>query len=166
MKTRAIAVVFAGLLLALKMDTGLTGAEHPEHPHGDGAKEHPQESKSADTQKAFQDSFENDVKNHVQTEASKTGGVFTVKDDALNKVWKLRLVKVHKNKICMLDQGRTCFACADFKEVNGRNKIDLDFYADHAPDGAVAIKKVLIHKVNGIPRFTYDKDNNRVPLKK
>ena len=79
--------------------------------------------------------------------------------------WKLELVKVHKSKICMLNEGKTCFACADLKEVGGKNKLDLDFYADHSPDGKMTMSKVLIHKVNGKKRFNYDKNNNMVQVK-
>lgn len=154
---------------------GLSG-EHPEHPtpakseskeHPKGeSKEHPKEHpKKVAQNKAFQNDFEKVVKDYVVSEAQKTGGVYTIHDDVANKDWKLELVKVHKNKICMLQEGRQCFACADFKEVGGKNKIDLDFYANKAEDGVITMEKVLIHKVNGKPRFTYDKNNNMVPVK-
>ena len=58
-----------------------------------------------------------------------------------------------------------CFACADFKEVGGKNKLDLDFYANKSSDGKMTMEKVLIHKVNGKRRFTYDKENNMIPVK-
>ena len=156
--------VIAGLLFAFAgAQASLIAAEHPEHPTGGMGRAAAQ--KSADLQKE-KDAFEMDVKNYIQSEARKTGGVFAVRDDVLNKDWKLKLVKVHKNKICMLDQGKTCFACADFNEVNGKNKLDLDFYASHAADGTTSITKVIIHKLNGKPRFTYDSNNNIVPLAK
>ena len=138
-------------------------AEHPEHPTA-GSKEHPNKV-SAAQQKSAQDEYEKFVKDYVASEAQKTGGVYTIHDDVANKDWRLELVKVHKNKICMLNEGNTCFACADLKEVGGKNKVDLDFYANHSPDGKMAMDKVLIHKVNGKPRFTYDKNNNMCPLK-
>ena len=153
--------IVLGLLLAnAGTQTALFAAEHPEHPTG--GKDRSAAQKSSDQQKE-KDAFEMDVKNYIKSEAKKTGGVFTVRDDVQNKDWKLNLVKVHKNKICMLDQGKTCFACADLNEVNGKNKLDLDFYASHAADGTTSVTKVIIHKLNGKPRFTYDSNNNIVP---
>ena len=154
-----------GLLLGV-WGSGISG-EHPEHPtpaksESSGSKEHP---KKGAVDKTFQNDFEKVVKDYVASEAQKTGGVYTIHDDAANKDWKLELVKVHKNKICMLQEGKQCFACADFKEAGGKNKLDLDFYANKSEDGQVTMKKVLIHKVNGKPRFTYDKNNNMVPTK-
>ena len=141
-------------------------AEHPEHPT---THEHPagsmEKSKQADQEKNFQNDFEKVVKDYIDSEAKKTNGVYTLRDDAANKDRKLKLLKVHKNKICMLDQGKTCFACADFRDLGSKDKLDLDFYYKKAEDGSLTIDKVLIHKLNGKPRFTYDKENKMVPLK-
>lgn len=166
-----------------------TGVEHPtpetktpdvkkEHPQSSGkldaaSKEHPKEKKEHPKEhpkkgveeKAFQNQYEKIVKDYLDQEASKTGGVYTIKDDLDQKEWKLKLIKVHKSKICMLQANKVCFACADFQQVDGKSKLDLDFYADKAEDGAISINKVLIHKVNGKPRFTYDSQNNMVPAK-
>ncbi|MBI3013413.1 MAG: hypothetical protein HYY63_07300 [Elusimicrobia bacterium] len=151
-------------------------AEHP-HEHPQGSEEHPTEMKKpmqehskehpkkGVSNKAFQESFETVVKDYLKSEAQKTGGVYTIRDEVLGKAWKLELTKVHKSKICMLQGGKLCFACADLKEVGGKNKLDLDFYADHSEDGKMTINKVLIHKLNGKPRFTYDSNNAVVPVK-
>ncbi|MBI2119026.1 MAG: hypothetical protein HYT97_05305 [Elusimicrobia bacterium] len=152
------------------------GKEHPqsEGKSGDATakespkekKEHPKEHpKKGVKEKAFQDQYEKIVKDYVDQASAKTGGVYTIKDEVANKEWNLTLIKVHKSKICMLQANKVCFACADFQEVNGKSKLDLDFYADKAEDGTISINKVLIHKVNGKPRFTYDSQNNMVPLK-
>ena len=143
--------------------------EHPtemkkEHPT-EAKKEHPKEHPEAAKGKSFQNEYEKVVKNYLSAESIKTGGVFTIKDDAGSKEWKLKLLKVHKSKICLLQEGKTCFACADFKEVGGKNKLDLDFYANKSPEGKITIDKVLIHKVNGKQRFTYDANNNLIPVK-
>ena len=142
---------------------GISG-EHPEHPTSPASKEHPNKV-SAAQQESAQDDYEKLVKDHVASEAQKTGGVYTIHDDVVKKDWKLELVKVHKNRICMLNEGKTCFACADLKEVGGKNKLDLDFYANHSPDGKMTMDKVWIHKVNRKPRITSDKNNNRCPVK-
>ncbi len=147
---------------------GISG-EHPEHPmpqKNTAAKEHPKEHPNKAAQdKTFQSDYEKFVKDYVAAEAKKSGGAYTIHDDVSNKDWKLELVKVHKNKICMLQEEKTCFACADLKEVDSTNKLDLDFYANKSPDGKMTMDKVMIHKVNGKPRFTYDSQNNRVSVK-
>jgi len=139
--------------------------EHPEQP---SSKEHP--TKAAQTQalpndKLFQDDFEKVVKDYVTSEGEKTQGLYIFHDSVTNKDLKLELVKVHKTKICMLEEGRICFACADFKEVGKNNKFDLDFYASRSPEGVITMGEVVIHKVNGKPRFTYDSNNKKVPIK-
>jgi len=157
---------------------GVSG-EHPEHPTPASSpapvsKEHPKEHPEHPTQplqskvqndKLFQNDFEKIVKDYVTSEGEKTKGIYTLYDDVMNKNWKLELVKVHKTKICMLDQGKLCFACADFKEVGTKNKLDLDFYASRSPEGTITMGEVMIHKVNGKPRFTYDSNNKKVPIK-
>ncbi len=160
---RKAAFITMSLILSV-WGLGISG-EHPEHPtssasNGQSTKD------SAAQQKSNQDEFEKFVKEYIASAAKNTGSVYKVHDDVLNKDWKLELVKVHKNKICMLNEGKTCFACADLKEVGGKNKLDLDFYASHSPDGKMSMEKVLIHKVNGKPRFTYDSQNAMCPVKK
>lgn len=168
MKTKAALIALS--LICGAIASQLKAAEHPEHPAptsvGSGG-EHPKKTsehpKKTSDDKAFRNDYEKIVKDYVAQESQKTAGAFTIRDDVLNKDWKLSLVKVHKSKICMLQEGKVCFACADFKEVNGKNKLDLDFYADRSADGKMTITKVLIHKLNGKRRFTYDKNNNMVP---
>src|SRR5712691_3228281 len=100
MKTKA---AFITMSLALGVwGVGISG-EHPEHPTSGASKEHPNKM-SAAQQKSAQDEYEKFVKDYVASEAQKTGGVYTVHDDVLNKDWNLELVKVHKNRICMLNE--------------------------------------------------------------
>src|SRR3989338_3362855 len=74
--------------------------EHPGHKH-EHPKEHPKKPAQS---KEFQNSFEKVVKDYVSSEAQKTGGVYTIQDEVANKEWKLKLDKVHKSKICMLQE--------------------------------------------------------------
>ena len=55
-------------------------------------------------------------------------GIFTVKDEKLDKDWDLKLVKVLKKRVVHLGDQRF-FACADFKTVGKgkKDKVDLDF---------------------------------------
>ncbi|NNN07059.1 MAG: hypothetical protein HKL90_14280 [Elusimicrobia bacterium] len=96
----------------------------------------------------------------------KTKAPFTVHDDKLGKDWTLKLVRVHQDRIMQLGDNQF-FACSDFKSARkgGKDALDLDFFASKNPDGAWKIDKVLIHKVNGKPRYTWNAKNEMVPVK-
>ena len=150
------------IIMGLALPVALMAAEHPEHPH---SKEHPTSQK--DQEKTLREQFNKAVKDYV--EKARVGGGFKVHDDKLNKDWDLKLVKVHKNKIVHLsDKPYRCFACADFKSTakGDKTKVDLDFYATKDDKDVYAVEKVLIHKVNGQPRYTYNDKNEMVPVTK
>ncbi len=148
------------------------GAEHPsgdvkghEHPMG-GAEhpagkphEHPVGSKAWNKQMSKE--YNKAVVDYVEKSAGE--GAFKVSDDKLGKEWALKLVRVHKNKIAHLGEGRF-FACADFKAVGEKAKVDLDFYAMRGEDGSWSMEKVLVHKVDGKARYTYNDKNEMVPV--
>lgn len=164
-----------GLALSL-LATGAGAAEHPkehptaapgpqqgkpqEHPQGH---EHPLGSKAWTKQMSRE--FTKAVEDYVGQKSAAAGGAFKVHDDKLGKDWALKLVGVHKKRVAHLGD-QHFFACADFKSVEkgSKDKVDLDFYA--AKTGAEwKIDKVLIHKVNGQPRYTYNDKNEMVPVK-
>lgn len=160
------------LCAALLAAAGLQAAEHPEHPKG---KEHPagHEHPAGDAKgnpavgsKKWKAQVKKEytaaVEAYVKEQSEGKPG-FPVKDDKLGKQWDLRLANIHKNKIVHLGDDRF-FACADFKTVEKgkKDKVDLDFYASRNPQGW-KLDKVVIHKVNGKPRFTYDEKNEMVP---
>ncbi|MBI4051675.1 MAG: hypothetical protein HY400_04140 [Elusimicrobia bacterium] len=134
-----------------------TPAEHPK-------KEHPgHEHPGGMSPKEVKKTFTKTVEEHVATESRKSDGAFKINDSTLNKDWNLQLKKIHKNKIANLG-GDKFFACADFKEKNGsKKKVDLDFYIQKGAAGW-QVEKVLIHKVEGKPRFTYNEKNEMIPV--
>lgn len=139
--------------------------EHPkEHPTQGKAMEHPKQEKKAAASDA-RATFSQAVKAHAKQQSAKSKGLFFVHDEQLNKDWYLVLTRIHKEKIAQLDDGRL-FACADFREAGEDNSmVDLDFYARDTGNG-LKVEEVLIHKVGGKPRFSYDANNNRVPAGK
>lgn len=177
------------LIAALALAYGARAAEHPEHPQ---AHEHPAEQPQAKPEKGAHEEhpaghkhgehpaghehpvgskawskqmrkeFNAAVVDFVAGEAK--DGAYSVKDEVLGKTWELKLIGVHKKRIVHLgDKG--FFACADFKTVGGeKRKLDLDFYATKDA-GGWRIDKVLIHKVDGKPRYTYNEKNERVPVR-
>lgn len=135
------------------------GKEHPEHPKG----EH---SKAPEGSKAWMNQIRKEYDNAVHEYAkAKTKEPFVVRDDKLGKNWELKLVRVHKDRIVSLGNNRF-FACSDFKSVKAGEKdtLDLDFFATKNPEGTWNVEKVMIHKVNGNPRYTWNEKNEMVPV--
>lgn len=135
-------------------------AEHPkkgEHPAGH---EHPMGSKEWTKQTTKE--YTQEVERYVKEESAK--GAFKVHDDKLGKDWQLKLVRIHKDRVVHLGNNQF-FACSDFKSVKkgSKDKVDLDFYATKTKEGWKT-DKVLIHKVNGRPRYTYNDKNEMVPV--
>ena len=102
------------------------------------------------------------VEGDIAAKTAGSGGKFMVSDEALKKDWGLKLLRIHKHKIARLSED-SFFACADFKETEGKGKVDLDFYVSKS-DAGWKVDKVLVHKVDGKPRFTYNEKNEIVPL--
>ena len=129
--------------------------KHEEHP-----KEHPEQpsGKVFDLKKEYTTAV-----NTYINEQIKNNGAFNVFDAKLKKEWGMSLVQIHSNKIVGLGNDRY-FACADLKDAKTGKMLDLDFYATKKASGW-EIEPALIHKVEGTRRYTYDANNNRVPLK-
>ena len=120
------------------------------------------EDKAAVTPKALQAKYSAAVEKHVKRESKKTGA-FQVPDDVLKKEWPLALKRIHKDRIVSLGEGKF-FACADFKEKGGKKTdLDLDFYVSKQGDAWI-VDRVLVHKVSGVARYTYNDNNERVPI--
>lgn len=90
----------------------------------------------------------------------KEEGAFTLEDDVTGDIRTLTLVQVHER---VGKTGDAYYSCTDMKDAAGGEVLDLDFdVADE--DGALEVVDVRIHKVNGQPRYTYDDQDNRIPL--
>jgi len=96
------------------------------------------------------------IQSHVDAQAKAQGGVFQVKDDKLNKTWKVKLDKIHDPVRMFEKDGKPIyFACSDFKSVDSTDILDIDFWM--APKGnELVVTDTKIHKVNGEPRYTYE----------
>ena len=138
-----------------------TAAEHPgtsvdkskaEHPGKDVEKtkaEHPGKPVTAKFVKKS-------IKEHVRVQSKATDGIFVIRDDKLNKEWKLKLDKIHDPVRMFKKNGDMIyFTCSDFKSIEGKDVIDVDFWMVPKGDKLVVID-TKIHKVNGEPRYTYE----------
>ncbi|MBI4369898.1 MAG: hypothetical protein HY547_06690 [Elusimicrobia bacterium] len=134
------------------------GKEHPEHPKG-------KSSQAPEGSKAWMTQIRKEYDNAVcEVSKAKTNEPYIIHDDKLGKDWEIKLVRVHKKRIVSLGNNRF-FACSDFKSVKKgeKDKLDLDFFATKNQDGTWNVEKVLIHKVNGIPRYTWNEKNEMAP---
>lgn len=137
----SIAALLTGIL---PCSTGLA-AEHGGSPMA----EHPGQTVTATEVK-------NAIKDHVKALSEATNGIFVIKDDKLGRQWQLRLDKIHDPVRTFEKDGRTVyFACSDFRAVDGPDVLDIDFWMVDK-GGKLQTIDTRIHKVNGIPRFTYE----------
>ncbi len=121
---------------------GLRAApEHPEHPNGE--------------KKISIDTLEKAIQAKIAEKTKQDGGVFKLHDDVLNKTWELDLVKVHRDKLARLEDGRY-FACVDMKARGGSDVVDVDFFLTEK-DGELAFSDMAVHKVNGVARYGWEK---------
>jgi hypothetical protein len=144
---------FFSLALAISLSAALPAvsalAQQKEHP-----KEHPQNPPSG--KKLSTDDIDAAIRAHIDEKSKTSGGRFEVRDDVLNKNWSLELVRVHKDKLQALADGRY-FACVDFKAPDA-TMVDVDFFLKKDGD-KLAVTDTTVHKVDGKARYNYEEKN-------
>lgn len=99
------------------------------------------------------------MKDYVTQESEETG-TFDVFDPETGDMRELSLVRVHER---VGKTGNYYYSCADFKDINSGEMLDLDLDVEDQ-DGNLSVVDVRIHKVNGKERYTYDANDNRIPI--
>lgn len=144
---------FFSLALAVSLSAALPAvsalAQQKEHP-----KEHPQNPPSE--KKVSTDDIDAAIRAHIEEKAKASGGRFEVRDDVLSKTWSLELVRVHKDKLQALADGRY-FACVDFKAPDA-TMVDVDFFLKKDGD-KLAVTETTVHKIDGKARYNYEEKN-------
>jgi len=140
---------FWALSLAILLAAGIAAAaEHGGSPMRGGA-EHPGTAINADFVKKS-------IKDHVKRLSKATDGVFVIRDDQLGKEWRLKLDKIHDPVRKFVRDGKTVyFTCSDFRAADSADLLDIDFWMVEK-DGELEVIDTKIHKLNGVPRFTYE----------
>jgi len=141
---------FFSLVLALSLSAVPAFAQQKEHP-----KEHPQEHPPSG-KKLSTDDIDASIRAHIEEKSKASSGRFEVRDDVLNKTWSLELVRVHKDKLQALADGRY-FACVDFKAPDA-TMVDVDFFLKKDGD-KLAVTDTTVHKVDGKARYNYEEKN-------
>ncbi|MBI1976263.1 MAG: hypothetical protein HYS56_02000 [Candidatus Omnitrophica bacterium] len=101
------------------------------------------------------------ISSYIET-AAQANGSYSITDPVTGNVRNLQLVQVHER---VGKTGDYYYSCTDMKDVNSGETLDLDF--DVANDSGtlrVLPDKVRIHKVDGNPRYTYDANDNMIPV--
>jgi len=93
-------------------------------------------------------------------EKSKATGTFDVVDPETDKTRKLELIRVHER---VGKTGNYYYSCADFKEAESGQMLDLDLDVEDK-GGKLSVVDVRIHKLEGKERYTYDANDNRIPV--
>ncbi len=106
------------------------------------------------------DAIRGAMKNYVM-DKSKATGTFDVVDPETGKTRKLELLKVHER---VGKTGDYYYSCADFKDTESGQMLDLDLDVQDK-GGKLSVVDVRIHKLEGKERYTYDTNDNRIPIK-
>lgn len=155
---KKIFIVVTALLIVIWLGAASYAAEHGGKEHG-GETTPAKEHGGASLKKPSAEQIRNAMKSYVE-EKSKATGTFDVKDPQTGKVRKLKLERIHKR---VGKTGDYYYSCADFKDTVSGEKLDLDLDVQDK-GGVLSVVDVRIHKVNGKERYTYDANDNRIPV--
>ena len=147
----AIAIWVAGLL---GVAVAVSAAEHGGKEHG-GQKHAGQEVKTEPSAEEIRQTIQSHVQGTVQQE-----GALTIDDPVTGTTRRLDFVRVHDR---VGKTGDLYYSCTDMKDAQTGELLDLDFDVD-ASSGTPEVVDARIHKVAGEPRYTYDEQDNRIPV--
>ena len=84
-------------------------------------------------------------------------GAFLVIDPKTDTVLKLRLDKVHKERLSHIGED-VYFACADFNAENGK-VYDLDIFLHGTNTDNLPVTEISVHKEDGTARYGWQEEN-------
>lgn len=87
-------------------------------------------------------------------------GAFAIVDERSEALRQLTLVRVHDR---VGKTGNYYYSCTDMADVASGDLLDLDFDIEDQ-GGNLKVAGIRIHKDNGEPRYTYDENDNMIPL--
>jgi len=105
------------------------------------------------------DALRQTIRNYIVGQENRQGA-FVIIDERTGDLRQLELVGVHER---VGKTGDYYYSCTDMKDVKTGELLDLDFdIEDNA--GTLEVADIRIHKDDGIPRYTYGANDQRVPL--
>ncbi len=99
------------------------------------------------------------IEQHVQQKLA-PDGTFVLEDQETGATRRLQFVRVHER---VGKTGAFFYSCADLRDVNTGELLDVDFDVMATGD-KLEVVDARIHKVDGKARYTYDSDDNRIPI--
>jgi len=99
------------------------------------------------------------IRDHIRL-IEREEGAFTIEDEVTGTSRTLTLVRVHER---VGKTGGLYYSCTDMRDASTGELLDLDFDVE-AGGGQTEVVDVRIHKVNDQARYTYDEQDNRIPL--
>lgn len=99
------------------------------------------------------------IADYIKTQ-EKNQGAFMVVDERTGEPRRLELVQVHER---VGKTGNYYYSCTDMKDVKTGDLLDLDFDIEDR-EGRLDVVAIRIHKDNAKPRYTYDDNDNRIPI--
>ncbi len=140
------------LLIAAALGVALSAAplaaqEHPEHPT---------DTPMTKEVELTKDSLADAIQSWVNDQSKLLGGYFLYYDAEARQPLALTLDHVHRERVASLGND-VYFACADFKEKGGK-MYDIDVFMKDQ-DGELVPTDVSVHKVEGVPRYTWAEEN-------
>lgn len=105
------------------------------------------------------DQLRQTIRDHIANQ-EKLQGAFAIVDDRSGDLRQLEFVRVHER---VGKTGDYYYSCTDMKDVKTGELLDLDFDIEDQ-DGELRVADIRFHKDDGIPRYTYGENDQRVPL--
>ncbi len=100
------------------------------------------------------------IRDHIAHQ-EKLQGAFAIVDERTGGLRQLELVRVHQR---VGKTGDYYYSCTDMTDVRSGDLLDLDFDVEDK-NGELNVVAIRIHKDNSKPRYTYDDNDNMIPVK-
>jgi hypothetical protein len=127
--------------------------EHKEHPGETHEEEHPGKKETLSAKQIIKG-----IKDHIKSITDANNGYYPLYDSEEGRQLRLRLIRVHEDRVSYIKKDDAYFACTDFKTDDGKTKYDVDFWMKLNPKGELIVYQTKIHKKDGKPRFIYKED--------
>lgn len=99
------------------------------------------------------------IRDHIDRQ-ERLQGAFAIVDERGGMLRQLTLLRVHER---VGKTGNYYYSCTDMKDVATGDELDLDFDVEERGE-RLEVVDIRIHKDNGQPRYTYDENDNMIPL--
>ncbi|MBI4598177.1 MAG: hypothetical protein HY737_07260 [Candidatus Omnitrophica bacterium] len=148
--------VVIGVSGLLGVASSVGAAEHGGKEHGGAAHEHGGQAVSAEPSA---EQIRQTIQQHVQGIATEQG-TFSIDDPVTGTTRNLEFVRVHDR---VGKTGDLYYSCTDMRDTQTGEVLDLDFDVE-ATGEQLKVVDQRIHKVEGQARYTYDEQDNRIPV--